>query len=74
MEKFAPQIEKNPAARVMSLQEMNESLKILALMQNAGKGDVTVNQLVRELDHEINLKLGKRSGEEVGQEFFDQVE
>lgn len=74
MEKFAPQIEKNPAARVMSLQEMNESLKILALMQNAGKGDVTVNQLAKELGHEIKLKLGKRTEEEIERDFFDQAE
>jgi hypothetical protein len=61
MENLTPEQEKNPAARVMSVQEMTQFADILYRLQGYGEGDKTVDELCEE----IQLKLGKKSEAEV---------
>jgi|GEM_PF-6079406 len=71
MEVPTPKPEKNPAASVMNPEEMAVFANELLRLRNGGRGDMTINQLVAELDQEIILKSNKTEPEQK-KEHFDQ--
>lgn len=71
MEKFIPQADKRPAARIMNTQEMLEVEANLDELNAKGQGDPNVDpELKAQLDAQIEINLAKKPKEELEQELF----